>query len=60
MKFHDLEHLINEAIHNKDLEQVVAFIKTLKTDNVKKISTELKKKFPKLSDKDIELAVSLI
>lgn len=60
MTFLELSRKVDEAVLTKDLEKVITFIRSLKTNDEKEISKELKKKFPKLDKDDIELAISLL
>ena len=60
MTFLELSRKVDEAVLTKGLEKVITFIRSLKTNDEKEISKELKKKFPKLDKDDIELAISLL
>ncbi len=60
MTYLDLSKKVDEAVQTKDLEAVIKFIKSLNTKDDKKIKSELKKKFKKLTSDDIDLAISLV
>ena len=60
MNFLELSNKIEEALKTKDLENVVKYLQSLNTKNEKEISKKLKKKFPKLTDDDIDLAITLM
>ena len=57
MTLRKLSKQINEQLKDKDIESIVRFISTLdKKDDIKK---EVKQKFPRISDNDLELVLSL-
>lgn len=58
MNIENLSKLINEKLDNNELETVIKFaVKLNKNANLK---NELKKKFPKISDNDIQLVINII
>lgn len=58
MNINDLSNLINEKLDNNELENILKFaVKLNKNVNLK---NELKKKFPKISDNDIQLVINII
>lgn len=58
MTFLKFSNWLEESLRNKDLEEILEFIKSL--DKKADIEKEVKKKYPKLEKEDLELILTLI
>ncbi len=60
MNFLELTRQVDEAVQTKQLEDILKFVKTLKTSKTDVIKKEIKKKYKKLNDKDIDLVIQIM